>query len=143
MAKVGENITIGRFMRYETAHALASYLHGSKIGVLVDYEGDASVARDIAMHIAASKPICVEESGISPEILAQERHIYEAQAAQSGKPAAILEKMVEGRMSKFLAEVTLLGQPFVKEPDMTVRALLAKHHTKIHRFCMLVVGACE
>jgi elongation factor Ts len=139
--KLGENISIRRSIRYQTQGRLATYLHGSKIGVMIDYTGgDESLGKDLAMHIAASKPICVSKEQVSSELLARERLIYTAQAAESGKPADIVAKMVEGRVSKYLAEVTLLGQPFVKDPDQTVEKLLSAKSSKVNGFTMFVVG---
>ena len=140
IAKLGENMTIRRFVRYNTEGTIATYLHGAKIGVIVDLVGDEALGRDIAMHIAASKPICVSKEQVSADLLEQERKIYTAQAAESGKPADIVAKMVEGRVNKFLAEVTLVGQPFVKNPDVTVEKLLAEKSAKVNAFTMLVVG---
>jgi len=108
--------------------------------VLVDIDGDESLGKDIAMHIAASKPLCVSKEQVPAELLAKEREIYTAQAAESGKPANIVEKMVEGRIVKYLAEMTLLGQPFVKNPDETVEKLLASKGAKVNAFQMFVVG---
>ena len=139
--KLGENMSVRRFVRYQTAAYLAAYLHGAKIGVLVDYAGDdPALGKDIAMHIAASKPICVSKEQVPAELLAKEREIYTAQAAESGKPANIIEKMVEGRVIKYLAEVTLLGQPFVKNPDQMVEKLLAEKKASVNAFQMFVVG---
>ena len=141
--KLGENISVRRFIRYSTAGKLAAYLHGSKIGVLLDYAGgNETLGKDLAMHVAASKPLCVSKDQVSRETLDQERKIYSAQAAESGKPANIIEKMVEGRIAKYLAEVTLLGQPFVKDPDTTVEKLLSAQGagTKVNTFQMFVVG---
>jgi len=139
--KLGENISIRRFVRYSTAGKLAAYLHGSKIGVLLDYTGgNETLGKDLAMHIAASKPICVSKDQVSQELLDSERKIYTAQAAESGKPTNIVEKMVDGRVAKYLAEVTLLGQQFVKDPDTTVEKLLAKQGAKVNAFQMFVVG---
>ena len=139
--KLGENISIRRFARYETQGQLASYLHGAKIGVMVDYtSGDEALGKDLAMHIAASKPICVSSEQVSPELLSRERTIYTAQAAESGKPADIVAKMVDGRIAKYLAEVTLLGQPFVKNPDQTVEKLLVSKSAKVNGFTLYVVG---
>lgn len=140
IAKLGENMTIRRFVRYQTEGAIATYLHGAKIGVIVDYAGAEQVGKDVAMHIAASKPICVSKDQVPAETLEQERKIYTAQAAESGKPADIVAKMVEGRVNKFLAEVTLLGQPFVKNPDQTVEKLLAEQKASVKAFTMFVVG---
>jgi len=139
--KIGENISLRRFVRLSTSGTLASYLHGTRIGVLVDYEGgDEQLGKDIAMHIAASKPLSVSRDQVSAELLAKEREIYAAQAAESGKPANIIEKMVEGRILKYLAEVTLLGQPFVKDPDTTVEKLLASKRAQVRQFALFVVG---
>jgi elongation factor Ts len=139
--KLGENISVRRFVRYVTQGHLASYLHGAKMGVMVDYTGgDETLGKDLAMHIAASKPICVSGEQISPDLLARERAIYSAQAAESGKPADIVAKMVDGRVAKYLAEVTLLGQPFVKDPDQTVGKLLASKSAQVNSFTLFVVG---
>ena len=139
--KLGENINVRRFVRYRTAGKLAAYLHGSKIGVLVDLTGGSdTLGKDLAMHVAASKPICVSREQVPQELLANERKIYTAQAAESGKPANIVEKMVDGRIAKYLAEVTLLGQPFVKDPDTLVEKLLAAQGAKVNAFQMFVVG---
>ena len=141
IAKLGENMTVRRFVRHQTTGKLAHYLHGSKIGVMIDLHGDdGQLGRDIAMHIAASKPICVSKEQVPAETLETERHIYTEQAAQSGKPADIVAKMVDGRISKYLAEVTLLGQPFVKNPDQTVEKLLAEKSAKVNAFTMYIVG---
>ena len=139
--KLGENISVRRFVRYVTQGHLASYLHGAKMGVMVDYTGgDETLGKDLAMHIAASKPVCVSGEQISPDLLARERAIYSAQAAESGKPADIVAKMVDGRVAKYLAEVTLLGQPFVKDPDQTVGKLLASKSAQVNSFTLFVVG---
>ena len=139
--KLGENISMRRFVRYSTAGKLAAYSHGSKIGVLLDYTGgNETLGKDIAMHIAASKPLCVSKDQVSKELLDQERKIYSAQAAESGKPANIIEKMVDGRIAKYLAEVTLLGQPFVKDPDILVEKLLAAQGATVKAFQMFIVG---
>lgn len=141
IAKLGENMSIRRFERYQTDGQLAHYLHGSKIGVMVDFTGsDEQLGRDVAMHVAASKPICVSKDQVPADKLETERRIYTEQAAQSGKPADIVAKMVEGRIGKYLAEVTLLGQPFVKNPDQTVEKLLAEKSAKVNAFTMYVVG---
>ena len=139
--KLGENISVRRCVRYATQGRLASYLHGSRIGVMIDYTGgDETLGKDLAMHIAASKPLCVSREQVAPELLARERLIYTAQAAESGKPADIVAKMVDGRVAKYLAEVTLLGQPFVKDPEQTVEKLLAARSAKVNGFTMFVVG---
>ena len=139
--KLGENISVRRCVRYATQGQLASYLHGSRIGVMIDYTGgDETLGKDLAMHIAASKPLCVSREQVAPDLLARERLIYTAQAAESGKPADIVAKMVDGRIAKYLAEVTLLGQPFVKDPEQTVEKLLAAKSAKVNGFTMFVVG---
>ena len=139
--KLGENISVRRFVRYSTAGKLAAYSHGSKIGVLLDYTGGGeTLGKDLAMHIAASKPICVSKDQVAKELLDQERKIYAAQAAESGKPANIIEKMVDGRIAKYLAEVTLLGQPFVKDPDTLVEKLLTAQGAQVMAFQMFIVG---
>ena len=142
IAKLGENINVRRFERYESSNGLiASYLHGTRIGVLVEIiGGDIALGKDIAMHVAASRPVCVDETGVSAELIAKEKEIYVAQAAESGKPADIIEKMVGGRIKKFFGEITLLGQPFVKDPDQTVGALLKAKGASVLRFTRLEVG---
>jgi len=125
IAKIGENINVRRFTLVETNGVLGAYLHGTRIGVLVEMKGGSEdLAKYIAMHIAASRPVCVNESEVSAELIQKEREIFAAQAEQSGKPADIISKMVDGRIKKFLAEVTLVGQPFVKDPETTVAKLL-------------------
>ncbi len=142
IAKLGENINIRRFVRFETsAGHLNSYSHGGRIGVLVEMQGgDASLARDIAMHVAASRPICVSAEQVPAEVLEKERGIYAAQAQESGKPADIIAKMVEGRLRKYLNEVTLLGQPFVKDPDQSVEKRLKAAGAKVIRFERFELG---
>ncbi len=140
IAKLGENMSVRRFVRYDTAGKVAAYLHGAKIGVLVDFAGDDQIGKDVAMHIAASKPICVSKDQVPAETLETERRIYTEQAAQSGKPADIVAKMVEGRINKYLAEVTLLGQQFVKNPDVSVEKLLKDNGASVSAFTMFVVG---
>lgn len=141
VAKIGENVSLRRFMRFQTSGILGTYIHGTRIGVLVEIQGGTpALARDIAMHVAASRPLCVKPEDVSVELLDKERDIIRAQSVDSGKPAAIIEKMVEGRLKKFLAEVTLLGQPFVKNPDMTVDQLLAQAGAKVLRFARFEVG---
>jgi len=139
--RLGENISVRRLVRYATQGRLTAYLHGAKIGVMVDVSGgDEQLGRDLAMHIAASKPLCVSKEQVSAELLARERQIYTAQAAESGKPANIVEKMVDGRIAKYLAEVTLLGQPFVKDPDQMVSMLLASKSATVNGFTLFMVG---
>jgi elongation factor Ts len=142
VASIGENITVRRFSRRQAASGhVASYLHGNRIGVLVEMDGgDADLARDVAMHIAASKPVCVDESGVPQDMLDKEKEIFSAQAEASGKPADIVEKMVGGRIRKFLGEITLVGQPFVKDPDQTVGKLLKAASATVVGFDRLELG---
>jgi elongation factor Ts len=146
--KIGENISVRRFVRATSAGRLAQYLHGGgRIGVTVDLaSGDAEAGKDIAMHVAASaapgavRPVCVSKDQVPVDLIAREREIFAAQAAGSGKPAEIIAKMVEGRVGKFLAEVTLLGQPFVKNPDQTVEQYLKAKGAAVRGFWLYVVG---
>ncbi len=141
IAKIGENINVRRLLTVDTDGVLASYVHGNRIGVVVCLEGgDATLARDIAMHVAASRPLCIEEADVPAEELAKERDIFTAQAEESGKPINIIEKMVAGRVKKYLKEVTLVGQPFVKDPDQAVGQLLQAAAAKVTRFERLEVG---
>ena len=141
VAKIGENIQVRRFETGSTSGVLGDYSHSGRIGVVVELEGgDAELARDIAMHVAASKPVCVDESGVPAELLEKERAILVAEASESGKPAEIIEKMVQGRINKYLAEVTLVGQPFVKDPDQTVAKLLSAAGASVKAFHRLEVG---
>jgi len=144
--KIGENMSIRRFARREAKGVLASYVHGVKIGVLVDVSGDPSVGKDVAMHVAAGaapgaiKPIAVSRNDVPADLIAKEREIFTAQAAESGKPAEIVAKMVEGRVNKYLSEITLLGQPFVKNPDETVEKYLKAKGATVNSFTLYVVG---
>lgn len=141
VSKLGENITVRRFAKYQAAGGTACYLHGSKIGVIVELgANDPELGKDIAMHIAASKPICVSEEQVSAETIEKEKEIFRAQAAESGKPADIIEKMIVGRVSKFFAEVTLLGQPFIKDDKVTVGKLVAGKSNKVLQFARFEVG---
>lgn len=142
IAKLGENIQIRRFTLYQTqAGLIGAYLHGSRIGVMLEAEGcDAALARDLCMHIAASHPLCVDKDDVPAETLEKERGILAAQAQDSGKPAEIVDKMVAGRLRKWLEEVTLLGQPFVKDPEQSVGALLDKADARVRRFARYEVG---
>ncbi|MGR8978808.1 MAG: translation elongation factor Ts [Gammaproteobacteria bacterium] len=142
IAKLGENITVRRFDKYQTsAGGTACYLHGNKIGVIVELtKPDKELGKDVAMHVAASKPICVSENQVPQETIEKEKEIFKAQAAESGKPAEIIEKMVAGRISKYFAEVTLLGQPFIKDDKITVGKLLASKGNSVIRFNRLEVG---
>jgi len=142
VAKLGENVSVRRCVYFKTVNGLlGSYCHGSRIGVLVDMQGgDAVLAKDVSMHVAASKPLYVNPEQVPAEMLDHEREIVRAQSMDSSKPTAIIEKMVEGRLRKFLAEVTLMGQPFVKQPDMTVEKLLVQNRAKVLRFARFEVG---
>jgi elongation factor Ts len=142
IAKIGENINLRRLVQYRAQDGIVGgYMHGIRIGVLVELQGgDAVLAKDIAMHIAASRPVAVSEQDVSADVIAKEKEIFSAQAAESGKPAEIIEKMVQGRIKKFLAEVTLLGQPFVKDPETTVAKLLDKAKARVVRFQRFEVG---
>jgi elongation factor Ts len=142
VGKIGENLSLRRFKRHEARGKLATYIHGgSKIGVMVDLVGgDETLARDIAMHIAASKPLALTRDEVAPEIVQKERDIAVAKAAESGKPANIVEKMVEGSVQKFLKEVTLLAQPFVKNDKQTVEDLLKSSNATVAAFTLYVVG---
>ena len=142
IAKIGENITIRRFELLDVAGNIgASYLHGVRIGVLVELEGgNQDLARDIAMHVAATNPACIAEADVPQELIEKEKAIFSAQAAESGKPDEIIEKMVGGRIKKYLREVTLLGQPFVKDPDTTVEKLVKDAGAKVVRFVRYEVG---
>jgi elongation factor Ts len=141
VAKIGENINVRRLVRFAGEDTVAGYLHGTRIGVLVQMQGgDTVLARDIAMHVAASRPLAISEEQVPADVIEREREIFKAQAAESGKPAEIVEKMVQGRIKKFLAEMTLLGQPFVKNPDITVGKLLEGAGAKVIRFERFEVG---
>lgn len=142
IAKIGENVNIRRFIVVDSESGiLNSYLHGTRIGVIVELDqGTAELAKDIAMHVAASRPLCVSAEQVPAETLDKEREIYRAQAAESGKPADIVEKMVDGRVRKYLQEVTLLGQPFVKDPDQSVEKLLKSNNASVNRFERFELG---
>ncbi len=141
IAKIGENIQIRRIVLIESDGAIGCYLHGSRIGVLVAMKsGTDALAKDLAMHIAASKPLVVSEAEVPGDAVEREREIFVAQARESGKPDAIIERMVEGRIKKFLGEVSLLGQPFVKDPSQMVSALLKTNNAEVSRFIRLEVG---
>jgi elongation factor Ts len=142
ISKIGENMNVRRFERFATDDGLlASYRHGVRIGVVVELTGgDATMGKDIAMHVAASNPVCVSAEEVPADLLAKERDIFMAQAAESGKPENIMEKMVEGRIRKYLAEITLVGQPFVKDPDTTVGKLLDGADAKVLGFKRFEVG---
>jgi elongation factor Ts len=141
IARIGAHIGVRRFARLRSTGRLARYIHRGRIGVLVAYEGgDAALGQDVAMHIAASRPLALKADDVPADLIAKEREIIGAQSASEGKPAHIVEKMIEGRLRKYLAEVTLLGQPFVKDPDLTVEKLLAGAGARVQGFVRLEVG---
>jgi len=140
IGKIGENISVRRFERIETPNALASYVHGGKIGVLVEYAGAEEVGKDLAMHIAATKPKALNAEGVPAADIAAELSVAEQKAAESGKPAEIVAKMVEGSVQKFLKEVTLLSQPFVKNDKQSVEQMLKEKNASISKFVLFVVG---
>ena len=142
IGKIGENLSIRRFVRVAAKGTLNSYIHGgAKVGVLVDITGgDVVLAKDVAMHIAASKPVALSSAYVPVELVEKEREIARQKAAESGKPAEIVAKMVEGSAAKFMKEVALLSQPFVKDDKMTIEALLKSKGAAIHSFTLYVVG---
>ena len=141
ISKVGEKISVRRVAQIEAADHLGNYTHGARIGAAVALSGgDEELARDIAMHVAASNPNCIDEDGVAADVLERERRIFSEQAAESGKPPEIIEKMVTGRMAKFLKEITLLGQPFVKDPDVSVSKLLEGSGATVTGFVRFEVG---
>ena len=141
VAKVGENISVRRVAQIAAPDQMGSYVHNARIGAIVALTGgDADLARDVAMHVSASNPLCIDESGVPAETLERERRIFTEQAEASGKPAEIVEKMVTGRIGKFLKEITLLGQPFVKDPDITVGKLLKDAGATVSAFVRYEVG---
>jgi len=141
VSKVGENISVRRVAIVEGKGPIGHYTHGARIGAVVVLEGgDEELARDIAMHVAASSPICIDEQGVPAETLDRERRIFSEQAADSGKPPEIVEKMVSGRIAKFLKEITLVGQPFVKDPDVPVSKLLKDAGASVASFVRFEVG---
>jgi elongation factor Ts len=141
IGKIGENISVRRFLRIAAQGKLASYVHGSKIGVLVDVVGgDEALGKDIAMHIAAAKPKSLDASGVEPELIEAERRVAIEKAKEAGKPEAMLEKIADGTVQKFLKEVTLLSQPFVKDDKQTIEQLLKSKGASIASFTMYVVG---
>jgi elongation factor Ts len=142
VAKIGENIQVRRLVRFDDVKGeLYSYRHGVRIGVLVEIEGgDSILGKDIAMHIAATNPMCVSAGEVPAETLEKEKEIFRAQALQSGKPEKIVDKIIDGRVRKYLQEVTLLGQAFVKDTDVTVEKLLRRTGAKVVRFARIEVG---
>jgi elongation factor Ts len=140
IGKIGENMSIRRFKRYAQGGKVASYLHGTRIGVLVEYEGDDVAAKDVAMHIAAMKPVSLSSSDVPAELVERERSVAQAKAAESGKPADIAAKMIDGAVAKYLKEVSLLNQSFVKNDKQTVEQMLKEKATSVKSFTMYVVG---
>jgi elongation factor Ts len=140
VGKIGENMTFRRFKRFSGEGKLASYLHGTRIGVVVEYQGDEVAAKDVAMHIAAMKPVALSSKEVSADLVEKERSIATQKAAESGKPADIVAKMVEGSVQKFLKEVSLLNQPFVKNDKQTVEQMLKEKGTTVKSFTLYVVG---
>lgn len=139
IGRIGENMSIRRFQRF-SGSKLVSYLHGTRIGVMVEYEGDEVAAKDVAMHIAAMKPIALSTAEVPADKIAAEKSVAEQKAAESGKPAEIAAKMVEGAVQKYLKEVSLLNQPFVKNDKQTVEQMLKAANTTIKGFTMYIVG---
>ena len=141
VAKVGENISVRRLAQIESADQLGSYTHSGRIGAIVAITGgDSDLARDIAMHVAATNPLCIDESAVPADTLEREHRIFSEQAAESGKPPEIVEKMVTGKIAKFLREITLVGQPFVKDQDVTVGKLLKNAGAEVTQFVRYEVG---
>jgi elongation factor Ts len=140
IGKIGENMSFRRFKRFDGADKLVSYLHGTRIGVVVEYQGDDVAAKDVAMHVAAMKPVALSSADVPAELIDKERSIAQQKAAESGKPADIVTKMVEGSVQKYLKEVSLLNQPFVKNDKQTVEAMLKAANTQIKGFTLYVVG---
>ena len=140
IGRIGENMTPRRFQRFASTGKLVSYLHGTRIGVMVEFEGDETAAKDVAMHIAAMKPVALSAADVPAANIAAERNIAEQKAAESGKPADIVAKMVEGTVQKYLKEVSLLNQTFVKNDKQTVEQMLKAMNTTIKSFTLYVVG---
>ena len=140
IGKIGENMAIRRFKRWDGGGLLASYLHGTRIGVVVEFEGDEVAAKDVAMHVAAMKPVSLSSADVPAELVEKERKIAAEKAAESGKPAEIVAKMVEGSVQKYLKEVSLANQTFVKNDKQTVEQMLKEKATKVAGFTLYVVG---
>jgi elongation factor Ts len=141
ISKLGENITIRRFEKISTEGGAGCYIHGSRIGVILELsKEDAELAKDIAMHTAALKPFCISETEVPVEMIEKEKKIFIAQAEESGKPAAIIEKMITGKIKKYLAEITLLGQPFIKDDKLTIGKLLQNKDASVLRLIRFEVG---
>ncbi len=140
IGKIGENMSFRRFQRFAGGSKLASYLHGTRIGVVVEYEGDDVAAKDVAMHVAAMKPVALSSSDVPAELIEKERSVATAKAAESGKPADIAARMIEGSVQKYLKEVSLFNQPFVKNDKQTVEQMLKAANTTVKGFTLYVVG---
>ncbi len=141
IAKLGENITVRRFEKFVAKGGVGCYLHGGSIGVIVELsQADPDLAKDVAMHVAASKPLYVFEDQVPAEMIEKEKDIFVAQAEKSGKPAEIIEKMITGRIKKYLAEITLAGQPFIKDDKVTVGKLVAGKGSAVIRYSRFEVG---
>ena len=142
IAKIGENVSIRRFQLAQASdgETVSGYLHGNRIGVLINASGEQAVGRDVAMHVAASKPLSLSAADLSADVIEKEKEIFKAQAQSSGKPAEIIEKMIVGRMNKFFKENTLMGQPFVKDPDVTVEKYLGKNNALVSSMIRYEVG---
>lgn len=140
VGKIGENMSIRRFKRFAGDNQLAYYLHGSKIGVVVEYTGDETAAKDVAMHIAAMKPVALSAADVPANLIETERSVAKAKAIEQDKPAEIAEKMVEGSVQKYLKEVSLLNQSFVKNDKQTVEQMLKEKNTTVAGFTMFIVG---
>ncbi|MFM7343259.1 MAG: translation elongation factor Ts [Betaproteobacteria bacterium] len=140
IGKIGENMSVRRFKRFASGRKLAAYLHGTRIGVVVEYEGDEAAAKDVAMHVAAMKPVSLTSADVPAELIDRERSVATAKAAESGKPAEIAAKMIEGSVQKFLKEVSLFNQPFVKNDKQTVEQMLKEKGTQVLGFTLYVVG---
>ena len=140
IGKIGENMSFRRFKRFAGTHKLASYLHGTRIGVVIEYEGDDVAAKDVAMHVAAMKPVALSSSDVPADLIARERSVATAKAAESGKPADIAAKMIEGSVQKYLKEVSLHNQAFVKNDKQTVEQMLKGANTTVKGFTLYVVG---
>jgi len=140
IGKIGENMSFRRFKRFEGGNKLVSYLHGTRIGVVVEYTGDEVAAKDVAMHVAAMKPVALSSAEVPADLIEKERSVATAKAAESGKPADIAAKMIEGSVQKYLKEVSLLNQSFVKNDKQTVEQMLKAANTTIKGFTLYVVG---
>ena len=140
IGKIGENMSFRRFKRFDGAHKLAAYLHGTRIGVLVEFDGDETAAKDVAMHAAAMKPVALTSADVPADLIEKERSVAAAKAAESGKPADITAKMIEGSVQKYLKEVSLFNQTFVKNDKQTVEQMLKATNTQVASFTLYVVG---